>query len=79
MPTTERPAGRARSSARELLATDAAAKAQDPRANAAGYLDLLGGELESTGTAQDLMIDPLRARRSTSATGAPRSPGPSRA
>jgi ubiquinone/menaquinone biosynthesis C-methylase UbiE len=45
--------------ARELLTAEAAAKAENPEATAAGYLDLLGGELESTGTAQDLMTTRL--------------------
>ena len=41
--------------ARELLTAEAAARAIEPNAGVAGYLDLLGGELESTGTAQNLM------------------------
>ena len=45
--------------ARELLAAEAVARASDPEATAAGYLDLLGGELESTGTVQDLMTTRL--------------------
>ncbi len=45
--------------ARELLTAEAAAKAENPEATAAGYLDLLGGELESTGTVQDLMTTRL--------------------
>jgi ubiquinone/menaquinone biosynthesis C-methylase UbiE len=44
---------------RELLTPEAARKARDPEAAATGYLDLLGGELESTGTAQDLMTTRL--------------------
>ena len=40
---------------RELLKPEAAAALDDPEAVADGYLDLLGGDLESTGTAQDLM------------------------
>jgi ubiquinone/menaquinone biosynthesis C-methylase UbiE len=40
---------------RELLTAEAAARAMEPKADAAGYLDLLGGGLESTGAAQDLM------------------------
>jgi SAM-dependent methyltransferase len=53
--TTERTGADGIRRARELLATEAAAMAEDPNATAAGYLDLLAGELESTGTAQDLM------------------------
>ncbi len=45
--------------ARELLAPEAARGAGTPRALEAGYLDLLGGELESTGAAQDLMTGRL--------------------
>jgi SAM-dependent methyltransferase len=41
--------------ARELLTPQAARRTGDPGALAAGYLDLLDGELESTGAAQDLM------------------------
>lgn len=41
--------------ARELLTAEAAARAMEPNAEAAGYLDLLGGELASTGAVQDLM------------------------
>src|SRR5919109_3964755 len=41
--------------ARELLTPEAARGTGDPGALAAGYLDLLDGELESTGAAQDLM------------------------
>jgi SAM-dependent methyltransferase len=40
---------------RGLLTPEAAARAGDPEAMSAGYLDLLGGDLESTGTVQDLM------------------------
>jgi ubiquinone/menaquinone biosynthesis C-methylase UbiE len=39
----------------DLLSHEAAVRARDPSATAAGYLDLLGGDLESTGAAQDLM------------------------
>jgi ubiquinone/menaquinone biosynthesis C-methylase UbiE len=45
--------------ARELLTAEAAATAVDPQASTAGYLDLLGSELESTGPAQDLMTTRL--------------------
>lgn len=38
---------------------DAAARAESPQATAPGYLDLLDTELESTGTAQDLMTTRL--------------------
>ena len=41
--------------ARELLRPEAAERSGDPGATATGYLDLLGGELESTGAVQDLM------------------------
>ena len=41
--------------ARELLTAEAAQGAIAPKASAAGYLDLLGGELDSTGAVQDLM------------------------
>ena len=41
--------------ARELLRPEAAERASDPAATDAGYLDLLGGELDSTGAFQDLM------------------------
>ena len=41
--------------ARELLTTEAAAEADRPGATEHGYLDLLPGDLESTGTTQDLM------------------------
>src|SRR5213595_95253 len=55
MATTGRTSPDAIRRARELLAPEAAAKARAPEATAAGYLDLLGGELESTGAVQDLM------------------------
>jgi ubiquinone/menaquinone biosynthesis C-methylase UbiE len=45
--------------ARELLTPAAAARATDPKASAAGYLDLLGEVLESTGAIQDLMTTRL--------------------
>jgi ubiquinone/menaquinone biosynthesis C-methylase UbiE len=45
--------------ARELLTVDAAARAEDPEAVAAGYLDLLGDDLKSTGATQDLMTTRL--------------------
>ena len=38
-----------------LLSPEAATRAETARAAAAGYLDLLGDDLESTGTVQDLM------------------------
>jgi ubiquinone/menaquinone biosynthesis C-methylase UbiE len=44
---------------RELLTAEAAARAAEPQADAAGYLDLLGSELESTGAVQDLMTTRL--------------------
>jgi ubiquinone/menaquinone biosynthesis C-methylase UbiE len=44
---------------RELLRPEAAAGADRPEATAPGYLDLLGGDLESTGTTQDLMTSRL--------------------
>jgi SAM-dependent methyltransferase len=45
--------------ASKLLTAEAAARAADPKARGAGYLDLLGEELESTGTVQDLMTTRL--------------------
>jgi len=45
--------------ARELLRSEAAERAGDPAATAAGYLDLLAGELDSTGAFQDLMTTRL--------------------
>jgi ubiquinone/menaquinone biosynthesis C-methylase UbiE len=49
--------------ARRLLTPEAAAVAAAPEALAPGYLDLLGtDELESTGTAQDLMLTELVPR-----------------
>src|SRR6476619_2907482 len=59
MATTERTGAQGIRRARELLAPEAAAKASVPKASAAGYLDLLVGELESTGTAQNLMTTRL--------------------
>src|SRR5919108_629806 len=47
------PAGGLR--ARDLLTPEAAKRAEGPAASAAGYLDLLGDDLESTGAFQDLM------------------------
>jgi SAM-dependent methyltransferase len=44
---------------RELLTPEAAAALDDPQALANGYLDLMGGDLESTGAAQDLMTTRL--------------------
>jgi ubiquinone/menaquinone biosynthesis C-methylase UbiE len=57
--TTNRRSSPGIARARRLLSAEAAAKAEQPEATAAGYLDLLGGELESTGTAQDLMTTRL--------------------
>jgi ubiquinone/menaquinone biosynthesis C-methylase UbiE len=45
--------------ARELLRSEAAERAGYPAAVAAGYLDLLAGELDSTGAFQDLMTTRL--------------------
>ena len=45
--------------ARALLLDEAARRAGEPGADAAGYLDLLGEDLESTGTVQDLMTTRL--------------------
>src|SRR3954449_13128615 len=59
MATTERTGAQGIRRARELLAPEAAARADDPTATAAGYLDLLPGDLESTGAAQDLMTTRL--------------------
>jgi ubiquinone/menaquinone biosynthesis C-methylase UbiE len=42
--------------ARELLNPEATAVAMRPGAESSGYLDLLEGELESTGVTQDLML-----------------------
>jgi ubiquinone/menaquinone biosynthesis C-methylase UbiE len=44
---------------RELLTPEAARAAERPEAVAAGYLDLLSEDLESTGAAQDLMVTRL--------------------
>jgi SAM-dependent methyltransferase len=55
MATAQRASAEGIRRARELLTAEAAATAAGPQASAAGYLDLLGGELESTGTAQNLM------------------------
>ena len=55
MATAQRTSAEGIRRARELLTAEAAATAADPQASAAGYLDLLGGELESTGTVQNLM------------------------
>jgi SAM-dependent methyltransferase len=41
--------------ARDLLTPEAASIAERPAATESGYLDLLGGDLESTGATQDLM------------------------
>jgi len=53
--TSERASAEGIRRARELLAPEAAAQAEAAGATAAGYLDLLSGDLRSTGTAQDLM------------------------
>jgi ubiquinone/menaquinone biosynthesis C-methylase UbiE len=45
--------------ARGLLLDEAARRAGEPGADAAGYLDLLGDDLDSTGTVQDLMTTRL--------------------
>jgi ubiquinone/menaquinone biosynthesis C-methylase UbiE len=55
MGTTERTGAEGIRRARELLTTEAAGRAGAPEGGAPGYLDLLGGELESTGAVQDLM------------------------
>jgi ubiquinone/menaquinone biosynthesis C-methylase UbiE len=55
MASTERPELDAVDRAVELLTPEAAERARAPAASAAGYLDLLGSELPSTGAAQDLM------------------------
>jgi ubiquinone/menaquinone biosynthesis C-methylase UbiE len=59
MATTEQTSAEGIRRARKLLVPEAAAKAEDPAATAAGYLDLLPGDLQSTGTAQDLMTTRL--------------------
>jgi ubiquinone/menaquinone biosynthesis C-methylase UbiE len=55
MPSTQQPELDAVSRAVALLGPEAADRAGDPAASAAGYLDLLDAELASTGAAQDLM------------------------
>jgi ubiquinone/menaquinone biosynthesis C-methylase UbiE len=55
MPAAKRPERDAMGRAVELLGPRAAERAGSPAASASGYLDLLGGELPSTGAAQDLM------------------------
>jgi len=55
MPSTERPELDATNRAVDLLGHEAAERARDPAARASGYLDLIGGELPSTGATQDLM------------------------
>ena len=55
MSTTDQTESAGLRRARELLKPEAAERAREPDANAGGYLDLLGGDLESTGAAQDLM------------------------
>ena len=55
MAITERTDPEGMRRARELLAAETEANADARGATAAGYLDLLGRELESTGTVQDLM------------------------
>jgi ubiquinone/menaquinone biosynthesis C-methylase UbiE len=45
--------------ARDLLTPDARAIAERPEATERGYLDLLAGDLESTGATQDLMTTSL--------------------
>src|SRR5436190_12595001 len=59
MSTTDQTESAGLRRARELLKPEAAERAQEPDANAGGYLDLLGGDLESTGAAQDLMTTRL--------------------
>src|SRR6266480_2991867 len=55
MSTTDQTESAGLRRARELLKPEAAERAREPDANAGGYLDLLSGDLESTGAAQDLM------------------------
>ncbi len=55
MPSTERPQLDAVDRAVDLLGHEAADRAGEPAAWASGYLDLIGGELASTGATQDLM------------------------
>jgi SAM-dependent methyltransferase len=59
MTTTERAGREALVRAQALLTPEAASKASETSVTAAGYLDLLDGELESTGAAQDLMTTRL--------------------
>jgi ubiquinone/menaquinone biosynthesis C-methylase UbiE len=55
MPSTEHPGLDAIGRTVELLIPEAAERARDPATASAGYLDLLDGELPSTGATQDLM------------------------
>src|SRR6266496_513119 len=59
MATTERGGPTALVRAQELFTPEAAGGATEASATAAGYLDLLDRELESTGAAQDLMTTRL--------------------
>jgi hypothetical protein len=59
MTTSERGGRAALVRAQELLAPEAASRATEASATAAGYLDLLDGDVESTGAAQDLMTTRL--------------------
>jgi SAM-dependent methyltransferase len=59
MATTQRKSAEGIRRARELLTAEAAKRAAVSDESARGYLDLLGGELDSTGAAQDLMVSRL--------------------
>src|SRR5437773_8152680 len=59
MSTTDQTESAGLRRARELLKPEAAERAREPDANAGGYLDLLGDDLESTGATQDLMTTRL--------------------
>jgi SAM-dependent methyltransferase len=59
MTTVPPPEGAGSRRARDLLTPDARAIAERPEATERGYLDLLAGDLESTGATQDLMTTSL--------------------
>jgi len=59
MTTVPPPEGAGLRRARDLLTPDARAIAERPEATERGYLDLLAGDLESTGATQDLMTTSL--------------------
>jgi ubiquinone/menaquinone biosynthesis C-methylase UbiE len=59
MTTADSSASAAIGRLRELLTPEEGARAKSPAALSSGYLDLLGGDIESTGAAQDLMTTGL--------------------